>query len=466
MVMSWDKLLDDWRYRWVVKGQRPNPTPGELRTEFEKDYDRAVFSTPVRRLQDKAQVFPLEPSDAVRTRLTHSLEVSTVARDMARAVGRWIVDEKKPEIAGEELVRAMETIAATCGLLHDLGNPPFGHFGERAIQDWFKAEERADTIFEGLDGGKDGALAKDFLMFEGNAQTLRLVARLQVLVDEFGLNLTCATLSALCKYTASAEQAGTPNRHDWSKPGYFASEKALIETVRERTGTGDARHPLTFLVEACDDLVYRVVDLEDGVKKGAVDWETAKKALLAKGQEKAQVIIEKAVEQVGAPGKELKGPPYDEAIVQAFRIHAIAAVVPSVIATFKGHYDEIMRGEFYQDLTEVCDHKDVLEALGGVVREHVHPSQDILRLELMGHRVIGDLMTVFWKGAETGTPGTKTYSQKSYSLISNNYRRMCEDAVKTSGLPVRYCRLQLVTDYICGMTDTFACSLHRRLMNV
>lgn len=171
MAMDWNRLLNDQRYRWIVTNAYPPNNPAELRTEFEKDYDRAVFSTPVRRLQDKAQVFPLEPSDAVRTRLTHSLEVSTVARDMARAVGTWIVEKIKPGIERRYPAQDMETIAATCGLLHDLGNPPFGHFGEAAIQDWFS--NGGESVFEGLDGG----LARDFLLFEGNAQTLRLVSK-------------------------------------------------------------------------------------------------------------------------------------------------------------------------------------------------------------------------------------------------------------------------------------------------
>ncbi|VTR91551.1 deoxyguanosinetriphosphate triphosphohydrolase : dGTPase OS=Chthoniobacter flavus Ellin428 GN=CfE428DRAFT_3120 PE=4 SV=1: HD [Gemmata massiliana] len=433
MPMDWDTLLCDQRYRWIVTGKVPTRNPEELRTEFEKDYDRAVFSTPVRRLQDKAQVFPLEPCDAVRTRLTHSLEVSTVARDMARAVARWLVYERKEKITGavpsKDPVRDIETIAATCGLLHDLGNPPFGHFGESAIQDWFAAQK--DDIFEGCEGGKGGELAQDFLKFEGNAQTLRLVSKLQVLADEYGLNLTCGTLSALCKYTASAMQADkkSPN-HDWSKPGYFASERDLIETVRKATGTGDVRNPITFLVEACDDLVYRTVDLEDGVKKGAVDWPTAEKMLRDHGGGKADNILKGTYEQVSKVAGSVDTRQFGEIAVQALRVHTIGAVVPAVIRAFKERYTEIMEGKFRGDLTDVCDHKEVLDALGDTVKKHVHTTPDILRLELSGRKVIHDLMTLFWDGAKKGEEGTKSYEQKAFSLISSNYRQAYKHALE------------------------------------
>ena len=221
ITMEWPKLLSDKRTKELTGGGKSSVS--DHRSQFERDYDRAIFCTPVRRLHDKTQVFPLEPNDSVRTRLTHSLEVSTVSRDVARAVGQWLVHKRK-EIKQKDAL-AIETIAATCGLIHDLGNPPFGHAGEMAIREWFRERCEQDKEFEWANAAnkEDGQrkYTQDFLNFEGNAQTLRLVSKLQVLADLHGLNFTCGTLSAACKYAARSD-AVDKNHQEKSKVGYFA----------------------------------------------------------------------------------------------------------------------------------------------------------------------------------------------------------------------------------------------------
>src|SRR5947209_12013932 len=182
MVMKWTSLLNKSR-------PRTSTNPGDHRAEFERDFDRAVFSTPVKRLQDKAQVFPMEPHDSVRTRLTHSLEVSSVARGLVRKVCKEFLLPARHIKEGQD--RQIEAIAATCGLIHDLGNPPFGHSGEDAIQEWFRKNITEGELRKLLDNREE--LVRDFLLFEGNAQTLRIVAKLQVLADFQGLNLTFGT---------------------------------------------------------------------------------------------------------------------------------------------------------------------------------------------------------------------------------------------------------------------------------
>ncbi|EDY19435.1 dGTPase [Chthoniobacter flavus Ellin428] len=258
--MDWKTLLCQERTRETHRQTE------ERRSEIVRDHGRAVFSTPVRRLQDKAQVFPLEPIDAVRTRLTHSMEVSSVARDLAHAVAAKLFEGK---IVDSQQAYEIEMIAATVGLIHDIGNPPFGHAGEKAIQDWFEEHPKVFKKFP----KKSERLKKDFLKFEGNAQTIRLLAKLQILSDRSGLNLTYATLSAACKYTANSLEIGKPkNQHDRSKLGYFTSEDDLIKNIRSKTGTAGSRNPITFLAEASDDIVYSAVDVEDGVKKGVLSW--------------------------------------------------------------------------------------------------------------------------------------------------------------------------------------------------
>src|SRR5262249_41517095 len=173
-----------------------------------------------------AQVFPLEPIDAVRTRLTHSLEVSSVSRGLAVAISRWLLKENEIESGMD---RAIESIAATCGLIHDLGNPPFGHSGEEAIREWFDKTFGAEKLRKAV--GDSPQLNLDFLKFEGNAQSIRLVAKLQILADFNGLNLTFGTLSALCKYTARSHETSDDDKAK-EKPGHFASENELIDQIR------------------------------------------------------------------------------------------------------------------------------------------------------------------------------------------------------------------------------------------
>jgi dGTPase len=237
----------------------------EHRTEFERDYGRTIYSAPFRRLKQKAQVFPLEGSDYVRTRLLHSQEVSSVAEDLASQLVKRIPELSKLDC---EHLDAIPLTAATCGLIHDLGNPPFGHAGELAISTWF--QDRLETHKCLLDG-LEPQQKKDFLRFEGNAHTLRIISNMRLLLDDSGLNYTCATVSAARKYL-SPSHLTDETTHSRSKPGFFFSESKIVKAVEAETGTVDSRHPLTFIVEAADDIVYSVVDIEDGVKRKVLDW--------------------------------------------------------------------------------------------------------------------------------------------------------------------------------------------------
>jgi dGTPase len=461
--MDWASLLCVTRIRDLYERTEPIARPPEYRSEFERDYDRAVFSTPVRRLQDKAQVFPLEPHDAVRTRLTHSLEVSTVARDLARQAGRWMVSQGQ---LTPELAHHIETIAATCGLIHDLGNPPFGHAGEQAIAQWCR------RLFEqapGLTTEWSEPMRQDFLHFEGNAQTIRLVSKLQVLADDFGLNMTCGTLSAASKYTAASNEVVEKGRgpHHATKPGYLTSEADLVRRVREQTGTGASRNPTTYLVEACDDMVYSTVDLEDGVKKGVVDWETVARELTEAVGEQALSCIRWAEQYIGRARPPLRGAAYGEAMAQAFRTATIARVVPAVLAEFQKQYRAIMDGSYGGELVAGCGAAPLVAACKRFAARYIYSAPQTLQLELRGRRVIHDLMGLFWEAASEcdGSSNTRDFPGKCYALMSANYRSVFEKALERGEMPATYSRLQLITDYVCGMTDTFACTLHGRLTN-
>ena len=457
MAMTWQQLLCRDR-------PRASTNPGDHRAEFERDYDRAIFSTPVKRLQDKAQVFPLDPHDAVRTRLTHSLEVSSVARGLGIAIGQWLLQEKHIDPGME---RWIEAICSTCGLIHDLGNPPFGHSGEDAIRYWFQTRFEEKELRRML--ADDEQRVQDFLTFEGNAQSLRLLTKLQILADFNGLNLTYGTLSASCKYIAASHEAGQGDDHAKSKPGYFASEASVVAAIRERTGTGDARNPLTFLVEAADDMVYSVADVEDAVKKGVVTWKSVEDRL-ATADAPAQASLDAMRRILKAGGDSLPDGLPGDVYASAFRTAAIGAAVPAVIDTFKSRYEDIMTGRYTGELIADCTAWPLVKSLKSIGREQVYCTPSNLKLELMGRRVICDLMDVYWEGARAlpkdGPVKTKNFAGKAGALLSENYRRVFRESVRSDAdTPESYHRLQLVTDHVCGMTDSFAQRMHSELMN-
>jgi len=473
--MEWGKLLSEKRIRELREGKPANKSPDE-RTQHGRDYDRAIFSTPVRRMQDKTQVFPLDPNDSVRTRLTHSLEVSNIARNMARSIGNWLLEEG--EIKKSQQRDSIEIIATTCGLIHDLGNPPFGHAGEKAIQEWFRNQDKDGDFFKffnELDNGEQ--LKNDFKEFEGNAQTIRLISKLQVLADFHGLNLTCATMSAACKYIASANEI-IKDFHEKSKLGYFASEQELIEKIQEETGTKDIRNPIAYIVESADDIAYSVVDIEDGVKKGVISWVNLKEKLeeefkgaLEKYSQSNSGILEfcfsKAddyLKKADLPVLE-KGKPQDNAMTQAFRVYVIIQSAIAIEKAFKENYKDIMKGNYHKELYEDSEAGALIEACKKVGQKYIYCSNENLKLELMGRRVIHDLMDIFWEGASTGSKKEKGFARKIFDLTSKNYRVVYNKAIVDKEFPAEYCSLQLMTDYICGMTDTFACTLHKRLTN-
>lgn len=462
--MSWKKLLNPHRIRTTTRLRE------EKRSEIERDYGRVVFSTPVRRLQDKAQVFPLEPIDAVRTRLTHSMEVSSVARGVAKTISTALIAKKDLFGLDLEMSQTIPDLAATCGLVHDIGNPPFGHAGEQAIRDWF-----CDKIFNdksltpNLWNEADMlAYKKDFEHFEGNAQTMRLLMNLQILSDRSGLNLTAATLSAIMKYTASSLQIGTGGQSK-KKVGYFQAEKEAIDTVREMTGTGESRNPISFIVEACDDMCYSLVDIEDAIRKCVISWEEVKSVLKSEieniGESLYEQTVEAAEKRIDSSELKIGGRNRDEAVSQYFRTLVMAKAHEAVSQTFLDNYEEIMTANFDKELLNVSKvgplYKILKDRIG---KEKVWNSKETLRLEILGRNVIQSLLDVFCEA--DNIPTAKPFALKTYRLLSSNYRTIFENPTPyESTLPKEYRRALLLTDYISGMTDTFALNLHCEIHN-
>ena len=262
MKADWEKLLQNKRFR----NTRSSIIDNDARNHFDNDYSRIILSPHFRRLQDKAQVFPYDDSDFVRTRLTHSIEVSCFARSLGLAVEKRLYELKE---LPEKSLGYIPSLLSTAGLLHDIGNPPFGHFGETCIQDFFTHSEILDDLNE--------EEKNDFLKFEGNPQTLRILRKLGPAIDEYSYNLTFPTLSSIIKYPHSSisgnKQASTKSSE--KKFGYFQAEKDDFQIISDSLGLGNKRHPLVFLLEAADDIAYSVSDIEDGCKKGIITEKNA-----------------------------------------------------------------------------------------------------------------------------------------------------------------------------------------------
>lgn len=462
MPLNWKRLLSAGRIL-------PSPRlKGDVRSEFERDYDRSLFSTPVRRLQDKAQVFPLESNDSIHTRLTHSLEVSSIARTLARQCAPMIL--KNADLPGAR-AHDIETLCMTCGLLHDIGNPPFGHAGEIAIQTWFEALlGRESHIREQIRGRSNDPTGSqrlnDFLKFDGNSQTFRILTQLQLIDNYAGLNLTFATLAVLLKYTAPSNGVDRAFARS-KKHGYFFSEAEIVERMRKETGVGDYRHPLTYLVEAADDIAYGVIDIEDALKKGVIQW-----SLLESEEFRALRPYKKRAEKLVSASQAIDHHTFERERAYAIRLRAVlmTELVASVVRAFQANYPAMMDGTMKAPLEKCCDRASVFAACKQVTRKYVYFARDTLKLEIMGKKVVSDLMTLFWEGVVRydQSAGSFHFPNKVWEMLSLNYRHVFERQVRfprKDGALDYHAALHLVADNVCGMTDTFACKLHRELCN-
>ncbi len=464
MVMEWKKLLDQDKVRESTVEKSQN----DGRNEFEGDYSRLIFSSPIRRLQDKAQVFPLDNSDYIRTRLTHSMEVSSIARSLGSSVEQKLI-EGNGELGFVN--GKISALLATVGLSHDIGNPPFGHFGESVIQNffinWFKnnIEEAAKLTPEEK---------ADLTNFEGNSQSFRLLTKLHYLIDENGYNLTYGTLASIMKYPRSSTEGNKSDdeRISFHKFGYFQSEKTIFDKVKKQTGIGEFRHPLTFLLEAADDIAYSAADIEDGYKKNVINYEIIRNVLGGKlnfAKEKQKDLFESLEKYKNEIPTNYPGDKY-ELVLQRFRIKAQGYMIASVVDRFMDKHKQLLTGDFDEDIVLSSDAREVREALKDLAVNHIFKDKSIITKELVGERVICGLLEMFVDAViSEKRKKTKTKEGKLYQLISPNYRFICErypSRKEASGEPSLYDRLLLVTDFICGMTDTYALNLYQKLTGI
>ena len=449
--LHWEKLLCETR----LKPKEESTGTKGFRTELERDYDRVLFAPPTRRLADKTQVFPLDPSDSVRSRLTHSYEVSNLARSIgvALAFEREYANRVFGDVQEElEVKRNVPALLAAIGLVHDWGNPPFGHQGEVAIGDWFKTHKGLKPH-------------EDFKNFDGNPQTFRLLTRLQILNDRFGLNLTCATLAAMLKYPYHVSSKGytkEPKQGGHIKFGFFESEKSTIRDVWRETGLSKGvRHPFAHIMNACDDMAYAVIDAEDIVKKRYASFHDLMGYLDRNKCDRISKLVKDKAERKNCEFKseDLNPEELDDMSMQLFRVFAIHDLVEAVTKCFVENINEIMdcntnHQEF--DLIDKSGAREFCDALKKFDKDHGYSNKQVLELELKGQNYISNTMNMLWEAIRDKDGA---FSKFAWAVISENYKRVHKD----SEMDENYADCQLLSDFISGMTDKYLIKIHDQL---
>lgn len=478
-TLDWSKLLNENRRKYRNnKEQETSNTKGN-RTEIERDYDRILFASPTRRLADKTQVYPLDFHDSVRTRLTHSHEVA----NLARSIGMELAFTYPEKVFGKNhealnVKRKIPSLLAAVGLVHDLGNPPFGHQGEEAVKYWFnnknvslkKLKRTQDSIQEDVE--VDDQVPFDFLNFDGNPQTFRLVTKLQIHKDEYGLNLTYASLAALVKYPfTSSIKTNSPNGDRfYSKAlGIFESEKDILEEVWEETGlSAGVRHPLAHVMEACDDIAYAVIDSEDTVKKGLASFSDVIDHL---NEFEADPIVKEVIDFSVNENSEFKknnlsSAELNDVSMQMFRVKAIYELIKAVSETFVDKIDDIMNCTIPLNFELIKHSKGrvLVKALKDFGKRHGFDKEGVISLEVHGHNHILKTMDMLWEAiGHRENLKKEPFARYAWSTISENYRRVHKSNISTGKLASDYIDFQLLADSISGMTDSYLIRNHDKL---
>lgn len=421
---AWHHFLSDSR---IGDSYQRTADPDAPRSEFHKDYDRIIFSDAFRRLSQKTQVVPFPETAYTRQRLTHSLEVSCVGRSLATHVYH-LLGENITDVCAQG---DFEAVVATACLAHDIGNPPFGHFGEKAIQEWAKKNRHATEL-----ANLSETELCDIERFEGNAQTFRILTRLQM-SRSGGMRLTAATLGAVVKYPTFSTLA---KKHRYKKHGCFEDDRELFESTfatLERTvdANGEyARHPLAYLSEAADDICYAIIDLEDGCKSGLVPVDAACEVLEGIGDIRLQKKDMSATDKM-AMGRAL----------------AIGYLVEQCVTVFREHVDAIIEGTFDGSLIDHCPAGPSYNEATRLVREKVFCNERVLEMEAAGYSAIQGLLDIL-------LPAVMVNAPKGYD----------SHVIKLTGIRVQpemtpYQRILACTDYVSGMTDRSCLDVYRKL---
>ena len=486
-----------------ITSERPYPSSSAIQSAVESDRGRIINSAAIRRLQQKTQVFPLERNAAVRSRLTHSLEVQQVGRFISQKIVQQLSQPGSQDYGFVALDRPIESLVEMACLMHDIGNPPFGHFGEAAINDWFKANindlvDKAES-FDLHQVYSD--IRTDLIHFEGNAQAIRLISSL------LKLNLTYTQAAAILKYTrpASLDKTAVPLDKSYlmKKPGYYLSEQKYVEALQSSLQMAPGcRHPLSYIMEAADDISYCYADIEDAVEKHILSVEQLYD-LLIEAFEQQQISADEQVFDVGF-GETVRWESFrqilnkakakfdKEAIDKANQFfinlrvslnhilttHAVNRFVTHLPAIFDGHFN-------YALLEDDSPAHKLTETFKSVALAHVFSHPEVELQELRGYRVIQGLLEYYkplltlsaaeFSGLmEKDRHGTKHLARESrlFNKLPGKHRKAYEEGLSEHqqksaaelALWERYYRSRLMQDFISGMTDQYALDEYQSLM--
>ncbi|WP_373829293.1 deoxyguanosinetriphosphate triphosphohydrolase, partial [Bacteroides heparinolyticus] len=433
--MDWNTLISAKRFGLEEFHRERH----ENRSEFQRDYDRLVFSAPFRRLQNKTQVFPLPGSIFVHNRLTHSLEVSCVGRSLGNDVSKAIL-ARRPELQHTYLPEIGSIVSAAC-LAHDLGNPPFGHSGERAISTYFSEGKGMD-----LRAHLTPEQWEDLTHFEGNANAFRLLTHQFEGRRKGGFVLTYPTLASIVKYPFSSSLAGKK-----PKFGFFATEEEGFRRIAEELGMKKlsdaplryARHPLVYLVEAADDICYQMMDIEDAHKLKILTSQETQELLLAYFTDERKEHMLKTLEIVSDVNEQ----------IAYLRSSVIGLLISECTEAFLNNEAKILEGEFEGSLIRHISEQPAAayKHCADVSMRKIYRSRDVLDIELAGFRIISTLLELMIDAVRSPE---KAYSQLLINRVSGQYN------IKA---PALYEKIQAVLDYISGMTDVYALDLYRKI---
>lgn len=486
---NYQKLLSTKRIRESSYNKR------DLITEAESDRARLIFCPAFRRLQQKAQVFSMEPNAAVRSRLTHSLEVSQMGRYIAELIVNRLTKDKDNAV-GEYYCRALVKFVENACLMHDIGNPPFGHFGEAAISKWF--EDNGVRVLKKACNVSNATGIKsvlfDFYNFDGNPQGLRVVSKLQRNNDEFGLNLTYTTLASYLKYVRGSDPKGRLDGLFKRKCGYFDTEAFLVEEIWKHFGYNQRqRFPFAYIMEAADDLAYCISDLEDSIEKELLvqrdaiqkiqqEWRKMYAAEFEKPSNAMVIDIDNYMRWV-IDGKNDEG--NDFSYID-FRTNVNRDIAEYAADQYIQNHEAILVGKLPSLISESSVYGKFLELLKDFCRKNVYSHESVQRVELAGYRAIFGLLDHFeclltcdyerfqkalnYENKKDHKNKPIIIEKKLLKLFPKNYIKVYEDDFKKLNKSDEgfrslewNIRAHLIVDFISGMTDDYSMDIYREL---
>lgn len=437
-MMSWEKLINDKRFGLEDYHDPKRST----RSDFQRDFDRLVFSSPFRRLQNKTQVFPLPGSIFVHNRLTHSMEVASVGKSLANEIAIQLKPKYSEEVWAHKLDALDEIVAAAC-LAHDLGNPPFGHSGEKAISTFF-SEGAGKVLKDELSEHE----WDDLTHFEGNANSFRLLTHQFNGRRKGGFAMTYSMLASIVKYPFDARLAGEKNKF-----GFFSTETDTFRTIADELGlinldTPDGkmrycRHPLVYIVEAADDICYQVMDIEDAHKLKIVTTDEVISIFLSFFKEEQQESMRRSMNRVDDPNEK----------IAYLRSCVIGTLVSQCAKTFVNNEEAILRGEFDGSLLKSIDAREQAgyENCSALAWKKIYCAEEVVNVELAGNRIITFILE---KLIHAVRYPLLNYSSLLLSKVPKQYEVDSPDLFR---------KIQAVLDHVSGMTDVYALNLYRQL---